>query len=185
MGKKLTVWLFLLAFSLILAPKIEARADVLVAGESAKLRLFQNVERPIGDIRVGKLRKYLERRDAPLSIYAGVFVNAADKYGTDWRLVAAISGVESNFGKRIPIGSYNAWGWANGEYRFSSWEEGIDHVNRVLKEKYVDKGLVTPYQIGPVYAPPSRTWSGNVSYFINQFELVEVPIWEQLALRGV
>ena len=112
-----------------------------------------------------------------------MFINSADKYQLDWTLVAAISGVESSFGRRIPANSYNAWGWDNGNYKFSSWENGIDHVNKILKEKYFDRGLKTIKQIGPKYAPPSHTWSDKVLYFTTQLEQTEIPASEQLALN--
>ena len=85
-------------------------------------------------------------------------------------MVPAITGVESTFGKQIPTNSYNAYGWANGAYLFESWEQSIDHVSQVLKEKYVERGLDTPYKMGPVYAPPSKTWASKVVYFMNQIE---------------
>lgn len=122
------------------------------------------------DVRVKKVEKFLTRYNSPLTPYAAVFVASADKYGIDWRLVPAIAGVESTFGKHIPPRSYNAYGWNGGKYRFQSWEHSIDYVSRALGEKYYARGLNTPSKIGRVYAPPSTTWSGNVTKFINQLE---------------
>lgn len=112
-----------------------------------------------------------------------MFVSTADKYQLDWRLVAAIAGVESDFGRRIPANSYNAWGWNNGNYRFDSWMSGIDQVHAVIKEKYYDRGLRTPTQMSRVYAPPSTTWAGKVNYFQKQLLMFPLPASEQLALK--
>ena len=120
--------------------------------------------------RVRKLRKFLERYNSPLAPYSKDFVYWADFYDIDWRLVPAISGVESTFGKRIPAGSYNAYGWNNGNYRFVSWEDSIEHVTMTLRTKYKNKGAVTVWQIARRYAPPSSTWAGNVSYFMNKID---------------
>jgi hypothetical protein len=136
----------------------------LTAGSSAVLKNTSAIKE---DVRVNKLKSFLEFYQSPLADYAREFINAADRYQIDWRLVPAITGVESTFGKRIPANSYNAYGWANGVYYFQSWEQSIDHVTRVLKEKYYDRGLDTPVKIAPVYAPPSNTWAGKVTYFIN------------------
>lgn len=146
-----------------------ARADYSVAyGSSALNKEIRIVQE--SDYRVVTLKKYLEKHNSPLSEYAGEFVYSADKYDIDWRLVPAISGVESTFGKRIPYGSYNAYGWANGKYYFESWEESIDIVSKTLREKYMNRGAVTIDQIGRRYAPPSSTWSWKVKYFMDQIE---------------
>jgi len=142
------------------------QAQEKIAGASAML------EKPESEVdkRVIKLEKFLESYDSPLAEYAEVLVKTADKYGLDWRLVPAITGVESTFGKQIPAGSYNAYGWANGAFYFESWEQSIDLVSQALKEKYIDRGLDTPYKMGPVYAPPSKTWAYKVDNFINKLE---------------
>jgi hypothetical protein len=118
------------------------------------------------------LKKYLEKMDSPLSDHSRTFIQAADRNSLDWRLVPAITGVESTFGKRIPPNSYNAYGWANGNYYFDSWEESIDVVSDTLKEKYVDRGATTIDEIARIYAPPSNTWSWKVKYFMNEIDTV-------------
>lgn len=139
---------------------------------------FSTAERILArakDERVEKLKAYFAKHNSPLKPYAYDFVYYADLYGLDWKLVPAISGVESTFGKRIPRNSYNAYGWANGNYSFTSWEQSIEVVSRTLKEKYVDRGYNTVPKIARMYAPPSTTWSGNVQFFMNQIENYEVP----------
>ena len=141
-------------------------AQEKIAGSSAVLETPQFQV----DERVAKLEKFLESYDSPLAKYADKFIEAADKYGLDWKLLPAITGVESTFGKQIPAGSYNAYGWANGAFYFESWEQSINLVSKTLKEKYLDRGLDTPYKIGPVYAPPSKTWAWKVVSFMKQIE---------------
>ncbi|MBU3956993.1 glucosaminidase domain-containing protein [Patescibacteria group bacterium] len=141
-------------------------AQEKIAGSSAVLENSL----PLVDKRVIKLKKFLENYDSPLAEYADEFVETADKYGLDWKLVPAITGVESTFGKQIPAGSYNAYGWANGAFYFQSWEQSIDLVSQTLKEKYINRGLNTPYKMGPVYAPPSKTWAWKVTSFMNKLD---------------
>ena len=136
------------------------------AGNSAALRH----ESYLPDGRVEKLKLFLESYGSPLADYAQNFVAAADKNEVDWKLVAAITGVESTFGRQIPYQSYNAYGWCNGDYRFESWEQSIEYVSRYLKEKYYDRGLDKPEKIAPIYAPPSSTWAGKVIYFMKKIE---------------
>ena len=122
------------------------------------------------DYRVVTLTKFLEKHKSPLAPYADEFVAYADMYGIDWRLVASISGVESTFGKRIPKGSYNAYGWAGGNYRFSSWKNSIKIVSQTLRENYYDKGATSIPKIARIYAPPSTTWAWKVQYFMNKID---------------
>lgn len=126
------------------------------------------------DYRVLMLKNYLENYDSPLAPYAETFVATADEYGVDWRLVPAITGVESTFGKHIPFESYNAYGWANGEYSFESWEDSIEHVTYTLKEKYIEKGAASITKIARRYAPPSTTWAGKVKYFMAKLDTLPV-----------
>lgn len=151
-------------------------ADTYVGEHSAELFSEVQFASRVPDDRVTKLEQFLETQKSPLAPYAKVFVLTADKYELpDWKLVPAITGVESTFGKAIPFNSYNAYGWANGECSFKNWVESIEIVTKTLKEKYVNKGLTTPETIAPVYAPPSNTWAGKVRFFmqkIDNFKLV-------------
>ena len=128
------------------------------------------------DQRVEILEKYLETHKSPMKKNAVDFVEAADKYELDWKLVAAIAGVESTFGKHTPGNelfgneSYNAWGWGvygDQALGLGSWKNGIYTVSRGLKEKYVDRGLKTPLEMNRIYAS-SQTWGERVNFFMNK-----------------
>jgi hypothetical protein len=120
--------------------------------------------------RVNKLSNFLKEYKSPLASYADDFVYWADYYQIDWRLVPAISGVESTFGKRIPQNSFNAYGWNNGDHKFESWEDSIEEVSKTLRLKYKDNGAVTLGQIARRYAPPSSTWAWKVEFFMNKID---------------
>ena len=123
------------------------------------------------DPRAIVLKDYLNKHNSPMQDNAQDFIDAADKYDVDWKLVPAIAGVESTFGKRIP-GGFNAYGWGvygdNAIY-FKSWKDGIYTLNKGLKENYINKGLTEPYAMNRVYAASPR-WGGNVSFFIADIE---------------
>lgn len=126
------------------------------------------------DPRVRLLEAYLTSHSSPLIDSAGHFVAEADRLKLDWKLVAAISGVESTFGKHIPTGSFNAWGWAvfTGQSwgaSFSSWNDGITQVSEGLKYNYIDRGAETVEQIGRIYAA-SPAWPWKVRFFLSEIE---------------
>jgi hypothetical protein len=114
---------------------------------------------------IEQVKNYLSNRNSPLAEYADVLVTAAYEYGIDYRLVAAISVIESEGGKHC-FKPYNAWGW--GSKSFESWRDGIYTVTEGLS-KYYANGLTTPALIAPVYCPPNASkWASNVQYVMNQ-----------------
>lgn len=113
----------------------------------------------------------VNRGNAPLAEYSNKFVEIANKYGLDYRLLPAIATVESSGGKSN-FRSYNAWGW--GSKGFSSFEEGIEVVGRGLKTGYIDKGRDTVEEIAPVYCPPNyKNWARSVNQFMLEIERIE------------
>lgn len=157
------VVIIFLAGGFFSAQKAEA---VLIAGASASLVDELSKE----DLRAEQLELALKYYKSPLANYSAHFVQMADKYGIDWRLLPAISGVESTFAKNYIEGTYNAYGWGGGTIRFESWEDSIERVSKALGEKYYGRGLNTPSKIAPVYCPPSRVWAKNVTFFINKLD---------------
>ncbi len=116
--------------------------------EEAVYTRVENIETLI---KVENVKIYLEERNSPLALYAQEIVKAADEYGIDYRLIPAISIIESSGGIHT-FRTHNAWGW--GKKDFSSWEEGIWTVSKSLGN-YYSRGLNTPQKIGVYYCPPS------------------------------
>lgn len=126
------------------------------------------------DQRAEVLHAYLVKYNSPLKYQAQDFIDAADTYALDWKLLPAIAGVESAFGKFIP-GGYNAWGWGvygNQAIYFTSWRQGIFTVSEGLKQNYFSRGLKDPYAINRMYAA-SSAWGSHVSYFLEDLERFE------------
>ncbi len=158
----------LTTLALFLPSKIQAQEQA--SGSSATFNTLLIARS--SDNRAEILRKYLEHYNSPLAIYAQVFVNQADLYNLDWRFVAAISGVESTFGKAVPC--TNAWGWNIPDdehiFCFHSYDEGIRVISRDLRKKYIDQwGAEDVWSIGRRYAA-SPTWASRVVYFMNDME---------------
>lgn len=123
------------------------------------------------DERAKILSDYLASYNSPLQYHAQDFVDAADQYKLDWKMLPAIAGVESTFGKSIP-GGYNAWGWGvygTNVIYFKSWKDGIFTIAKGLRENYLNRGLQDPYSINRAYAA-SPLWGGKVTYFMNNLE---------------
>lgn len=162
-GPFMLVTILLTIFLLFLPQPVLATET---AGSSGVLKLAEAPK----DQRIEKLQGFLESQGSLLAPFAQDFVQKADEYEINWKLLAAISGIESTFGKNIIRGTYNAYGWGGGLIRFQSWPDSIDQVSKALREKYYDQGLDTPYKINPVYCPPNRTWAAKVAFTMEKIE---------------
>lgn len=165
-------------FSVLISPKIisfnqeskayegEAALDVQKKNNLATVATIKAKK----DDREKRLRNFLSANRSPLTAYSKELIKIADKYGLDWRLLPAIAGVESNFGLYIPFGSYNPYGWNNGNFYFKNWTESTEYVASQIREKWGHFGTITPHKIGPFYAA-SPNWSYKVSKYMTAVSL--------------
>jgi hypothetical protein len=93
------------------------------------------------------LRHFFDRSACPAAEYALAFLEVADEYALDWRLLPSISYVETTGGKASP--NNNLFGWDSGRARFANPEEAIRSVGSRLahsalyRSKSLDEILVT------------------------------------------
>lgn len=126
------------------------------------------------DARPVVVKNYLRKYGSPLEPFARQAVEISDKYHLDWRLLIAIAQQESNLCKKIPVNSYNCWGfgiYGNLVTRFDSYTIAMETVAKTLKKNYIDRGLVTPEEIMVKYTPPSKgSWARGVNQFLAELE---------------
>lgn len=87
------------------------------------------------DPRLVRLRTFFGEMDCPAQAYAREFVEAADQYQLDWRLLPSISFIESTGGKMAR--NNNFFGWDSGAAQFDSPEAGIYAVGYQLSHSYL------------------------------------------------
>ena len=137
---------------------------------------FPSVSEDIGpaDARPEIVRQYLELYSSPLTPYADLIVQTADKYTVDYRLITAIAQQESNLCKIIPPESYNCWGWGItgvGTLGFDSYASGIEAVSKGIRENYLNKGYTTVDEIMTKYTPQSNgSWANGINQFMSEME---------------
>lgn len=97
-------------------------------------------ERQAVDYRIEKLESFLKVYNCPQPYYSEVYLEAADKYNLDYRLLPVISVKESGCGKQV-FRNNNWWGY--GDVHFASIEEGIFFITQQLSEGkyYKNKSL--------------------------------------------
>jgi hypothetical protein len=108
-----------------------------------------------GDPRLESLKHFFEKTACPAWKYASAFLEAADIYDLDWRLLPSISYVESTGGKAAQ--NNNLFGWDSGRAWFSSPTASIHEVGYQLthsglyRDKDVD-GILATYNPNTDYA---------------------------------
>lgn len=99
------------------------------------------------DPRLDRLKQFFERRNCPALAVSDVFVQVADIYDLDWRLLPSISFVESTGGKNAR--NNNLFGWDAGRAEFSSLTAAIQKVayslanSSLYRNKDLDEVLET------------------------------------------
>ena len=90
------------------------------------------------DLRLPVIRQFFERDGCPASQYAAAFLDVADTYALDWRLLPSLSYVESTGGKASH--NNNMFGWDSGRAQFASPLEGIYTVGDRLARSGLYRG---------------------------------------------
>ena len=118
------------------------------------------------DQRLEMLEMFLKKKNSPLAPYSDYFIEIADKYGLDWTLMPAISGIESNFGKKMPEGSNNPFGLGGRSLvTFQNLYDAIEYEGKLLAKDYK---IASNRAIGSIYCPQhecNQKWAVTVTSF--------------------
>jgi hypothetical protein len=119
---------------------------------------FQSKATPVpdyrNDSRLRSLRNFFHQGECPAEKLAEVFLEAADAYELDWRLLPSLSFIETTGGKAAH--NNNMFGWDSGNAKFSSAAAGIHAVGYNLANSYLYRGkklesLLATYNPNPEY----------------------------------
>jgi hypothetical protein len=121
---------------------------VMVAGMLAPpLAVAPYAQERTADYRFEALTSFFQKAACPAERYAQAFLDAADRYDLDWRLLPSLSYIESTGGKAAR--NNNFFGWDSGNAQFSSPAAGIQEVgyrlanSSLYKDKDLDEILAT------------------------------------------
>jgi hypothetical protein len=90
---------------------------------------------PVADHRLARLQAFFGKSDCPAKEYSDEFLDAADRYDLDWRLLPSISYVESTGGKSAK--NNNLFGWDSGRAIFRTARQGIHEVGYHLTHSHL------------------------------------------------
>lgn len=117
------------------------------------------------DSRCQAVRSFFSRYKSPLENLAIVFVRTADEHRLDWRLLPAISMVETSGGKHATLN--NVFGWNSGRTRFASAEAGILFVASRFAHSSIYAGR-TALGILDRYNPARQAYPPKVTRFMKE-----------------
>jgi len=109
----------------------------------------------VQDQRLARLETFFQSFGCPAPHYATEYLGAADTYAIDYRLLPAISVLESTCGVHERLN--NRWGWASARKGFSSFRAGLEYIahqlanGRYYKNKTLEE-KVHMYNPRPQYA---------------------------------
>jgi hypothetical protein len=138
---------------------------VLSASFLAGLRAEPAVSSCDADTRCRSLQKFFRSYESPLQRFSLSFIKAADRHGLDWRLLPAISMVESSGGKYYR--KNNVFGWNSGRTRFQSIEAGIRYVASRFAQSPLYAGR-TSMGILQKYNPAPNDYPPKVAHFMRE-----------------
>jgi len=96
-------------------------------------------------------------------------IDKANECGVDYKLMIAIAGYESGYGRK-PMKKYNPYGWRNGK-TYSTFKDAISEITCQFGDKYIKKGLDTVREISNIYLGADGNhdaWIKNVTYIRSQ-----------------
>lgn len=122
------------------------------------------------DKKVAEVRRMLNGYKAPLAANAEDFVRAAEIYKIDYRLLPAISVVESSGGKHL-FKPYNPFGW--GKSGFPNFTAAIYDVSRGMS-RYYARGADQPEEIARSYNPVTpNEWARKVRAIMGKMQKID------------
>jgi len=109
-----------------------ARAAVLGVAACAAVASDNTLPAAPADPRGARLEAFFKAYDCPAPLHVDEYLRAADSHALDYRILPAISLVESTCGVFEKLN--NRWGWDSAQSGFASVPDGIDYITEQLAE---------------------------------------------------
>jgi len=129
------------------------------------------------ELKIQKIDSYYAKRGMPLAGHGKTFVEVADKYELDWRLLPAIAVRESSGGKRLM--NNNPFGWGSAKIPFQNFDEAIEEVGKNLSGNDPDtskyyKDTDNYMKLYRYNGTVLHTYPEEVLYIMDMFEKNEI-----------
>lgn len=115
------------------------------------------------------VERLMARFNSPMAGYGELIVRRSEECGGDYKIITAIAGNESGFG-RIPYKLYNPFGYLDG-VQYSGWEEAIYVITCKISERFIkpcNGDLVCIVRTYGGSDTDKEKWVRNIRWFISQ-----------------
>jgi len=128
-----------------LPPRYGRLARAFALGVAACAAIASDNTLPVPDPRTERLEAFFKAYDCPAPLHVEAYLRAADSHAIDYRLLPAISLVESTCGAFEKMN--NRWGWDSAQSGFRSVPDGIEYISAQLAENPRYKGKSVPEKL--------------------------------------
>ena len=134
--------------------------------EQERIKAEEERLRKLRQTKIDKLQGYLASIGSPMAPYAFVVIDETEKCGADYRLITAIAGNESGYG-RVPYKLYNPYGFLN-DTQYSGWEQALG-VLTCKVANYTNKYGSNLVTLGKVYGAHNyEQWAKNINWHLSR-----------------
>ena len=149
-----------------LLPRCSRLARSTVLGVAACAAVASDNTLPVTDPRTVRLEAFFKAYDCPAPLHVEEYLRAADSHALDYRLLPAISLVESTCGTFEKWN--NRWGWDSVQSGFPSVPAGIDFISEQLAESPHYKGKTIEQKL--LTYNPYKEYVRQVKWLMRQIE---------------
>ncbi len=147
----------------IIIPEIEQEI------ETKRFQKISEIEERVLEEKAAKIEALFSRYNSPMSGLGKLIINRATECGGDYKIIVAIAGNESGFG-RIPYKLYNPFGYLDG-VQYANWEDAVNQISCKISKEFLkpcnnDLTCVISTYGGPDTDKPK--WISNITYFMSQ-----------------
>lgn len=137
--------------------------------ETKRFQKISEIEEKVLEEKSARVEALFARYNSPMAGLGRLIINRATECGGDYKIVVAIAGNESGFG-RVPYKLYNPFGYLDG-VQYANWEDAVNQVScKIAKEflKPCNNDLTCIIRTYGGDDTDKPKWISNITYFMSQ-----------------
>lgn len=137
--------------------------------ETKRFQKISEIEEKVLEEKAAKIEALFARYNSPMTGLGRLIINRATECGGDYKIVVAIAGNESGFG-RVPYKLYNPFGYLDG-VQYANWEDAVNQISCKIAKGFLkpcnnDLTCIIRTYGGDDTDKPK--WISNITYFMSQ-----------------
>lgn len=137
--------------------------------ETKRFQKISEIEEQVLAEKTAKIEALLARYNSPMAGLGRLMINRSTECGGDYKIVVAIAGNESGFG-RIPYKLYNPFGYLDG-VQYAGFEDAVNQISCKISKEFLKPCNNNLECVIRTYGGPDTDkpkWISNITFFMNQ-----------------